>query len=50
MIDHYADDAGYNMPFECTIVEAETLADAVMAFRRSMDGERFEICNVLESA
>ena len=43
MIDHYLDDAGYNMPIECTIVDAENSADAIRLFCKTMVGERFQI-------
>lgn len=50
MIDHEADDAGYDMPTESTLVDATDERDAITEFCRQMDGERFEILDIsLES-
>lgn len=50
MVDHSADDAGYNLPTECTIVDAESKTSAVTEFCKSMLGERFEVLETLELA
>jgi hypothetical protein len=50
MIDHEADDAGYNMPTESTLIDATDERDGITEFCCLMKGERFEIIDVtLES-
>lgn len=50
MVDHFADDAGYKMPVESTIIEAKSMALAVTAFAELMSGESYEILDVKDAA
>lgn len=48
MVDHFCDDAGYTMPSEITIVEANDKERAVFLFCIDMLGEAFQIVDVTE--
>lgn len=48
MVDHFCDDAGYTMPTELTIVEAESREGAIADFCIDMIGQRYEIVQVFE--
>jgi hypothetical protein len=42
-IDHSADDAGYKMPLETTLIHAETEDAALAKFNNGMVGEKYII-------
>ena len=45
-IDHGADDAGYKMPIETTMINAETEEDALAEFVVGMSGESYMVMGI----